>query len=218
MLDVGFRRIYSESGLIMHGDLSEAKPDSSGRRDAIKQLAVLCGLALSTQSLSLMAQSFSLPIDQTRKTKGFLNTTQLNLVKVLGELIIPATDTPGAIGADVHTFIHYQLAYCFSPSEQQSILEGLNAIDKHSLKNHKKEFVLLDNKAQVQLLKDMEAARKGFTEADRAFFKQFKSLVVFGYYTSEAGATQELAYLAIPGGYRGNFKFSEVGKAWALNY
>lgn len=62
----------------------------------------------------------------------------------------------------------------------------------------------------------MEQASDGFTENDRKLFKQFKALVTFGYYTSEIGASQELAYLAIPGGYKGNFKFKDVGKAWAL--
>jgi hypothetical protein len=202
----------------MHKDTLDTQPQLVERRTAIKQLAVLCGLVLSSQSLSLMAQSFSSPIDQSRKQQGLLKADQLELVKVLGELIIPTTDTPGAIAADVHTFIHYQLAYCFNQSEQQNILNGLATIDEHARQRHKKIFIALDSDAQIQLLQDMEAARKGFTEAHRQFFKQFKSLVMFGYYTSEIGATRELAYLAIPGGYRGDFKFSEVGKAWALNF
>lgn len=202
----------------MHNDTLDTPAQLLERRTAIKQLAVLCGLALSSQSLSLMAQSFSSPIDQSRKKQGLLKAAQLELVKVLGELIIPTTDTPGAIAADVHTFIHYQLAYCFNQSEQQTILNGLATLDEQAQQRHKKVFVALDADAQIQLLQDMEAARKGFTESHRQFFKQFKSLVMFGYYTSEIGATQELAYLAIPGGYRGDFKFSEVGKAWALNF
>lgn len=64
----------------------------------------------------------------------------------------------------------------------------------------------------------MEQARDGFDNTDREGLKQLKALVVFGYYTSEPGATQELAYLAIPGGYKGNFKLKEIGRAWALNF
>lgn len=194
-------------------------PDTSQplmeRRAAIKQLAMMCGLALSTQSLSLMAADFSLPIDQSRKKQGLLTGSQRELVKVLGELIMPTTDTPGAIAAGVHDFIHYQLAYCFDQAEQQQILDGLAMLDEAANQRHKLLFVQCDQTRQIALLRHMEAAGEGFREADRQFFKQFKALVMFGYYTSEIGASQELAYLPIPGGYRGDFKFSETGKAWA---
>lgn len=188
------------------------------RRTAIKQLAALCGLALSATSLSLMAESFTSPRDISRRKNRFLKPEQLALVRELGELIIPTTDTPGAIGADVHNFIDYQAAYCFNADEQQSLLAGLQKIDSHAQKNHGKAFLSCTNDQQVALLTQMEKAQGEFTAEDREHFKQFKALVVFGYYTSEVGASKELAYLAIPGGYKGSVKFSTVGKAWSLNF
>jgi len=43
------------------------------------------------------------------------------------------------------------------------------------------------------------------------FFYKLKALTVLGYYSSEAGASQELVYLPVPGGYLGSFKVSENG-------
>lgn len=47
------------------------------------------------------------------------------------------------------------------------------------------------------------------------FFRQLKELTLAGYYTSEAGATEELQWLAVPGKYVADAPLSEVGRAWA---
>ena len=42
-----------------------------------------------------------------------------------------------------------------------------------------------------------------------------RELTVLGYFTSEVGATQALAYEAVPGGYRGCVDLKPGQKAWA---
>ena len=71
----------SDTGLIATSDIHLE------RRTAIKQLAALCGLALSATSLSLMAESFTSPRDISRRKNRFLKPEQLALVRELGELI-----------------------------------------------------------------------------------------------------------------------------------
>lgn len=197
-----------------HPDLPGAMDQS--RRDAIKQLALMCGLALSASSLSALAAVVTPPTDMNRSTKTLFDKNQLALVRELGEIIIPTTDTPGAIAAGVHDFINHYVVYCASKEEQQSLLATLKRIEDSAQANAQKPFLLLNKEQQTDLLNNMEQAKNGFGQTDRNGFKQLKALVLFGYYTSEIGATQELAYLAIPGGYKGNFKFKEIGKAWAL--
>lgn len=199
----------------MHNHKKSPLAGGIDRRTALKQLALACGLALSAQSLALMAAEFSSPTDQGRKRNKALDPQQLALVRELGEIIIPTTETPGAIAAEVHNFIDHQLAYCFSAQEQAKIFAGLKKLEEQAQARHKKSFIATSKAEQIALLTDMETERAGFTADDRAAFKQFKALVVFGYYTSEIGATQELVYAAVPGGYKA-VKFAEVGKAWAL--
>ena len=55
-----------------------------------------------------------------------------------------------------------------------------------------------------------DAAQDGPT-----FFRQLKEITLAGYYTSEAGATQELQWLAAPGRYDADVPLAEVGRAWA---
>lgn len=195
---------------------SFAPDHDSSRRAAIKQLAIACGLALSASSLSALAASFAAPTDLTRRKKTLLDTHQLAVLRELGEIIIPTTDTPGAIAAGVHDFINHFVIYCASKEEQQWLMTGLTQIDDSAKARFKTPFLSASKTQQIELLTNMETAADGFAANDSHFFKQLKALVTFAYYTSEIGATQELAYLAIPGGYKGNFKFKQIGKAWAL--
>src|SRR5690606_36214168 len=188
-------------------------PLASGidRRTAIKQLALACGLALSARSLSLLADSFSIPTDVSRRTQTALDPQQLALVRQLGEIIIPTTDTPGAIAAGVHDFINHQLVYCYSEEERAQFLNVLARIETAAQTRYERAYLACEAEQQIALLQDMEAAREEFSAEDRQAFKQLKALVAFGYYTSEIGPTRELAYLPVPGGYR-PIKFSEIGK------
>ena len=47
------------------------------------------------------------------------------------------------------------------------------------------------------------------------FFRQLKELTLAGYYTSEAGATEELQWQAAPGRFDADVPLAEVGRAWA---
>ena len=199
----------------MNNNINALHATNLHRRNAIKQLASFCGLALSATSLDLIAASAKTK-NTLEASPGLLNANQLALIRQLGEVIIPTTETPGAIAAGVHTFISHYAADAFSLQEQQQLLLGLEKIEKASKKLWHKTFIKASSKQQISLLTDMEKAQGEFDSHDRIFFKQLKGLVIFGYYTSEIGATQELAYLAIPGGFKGDVKFTTVGKAWAL--
>jgi gluconate 2-dehydrogenase gamma chain len=48
----------------------------------------------------------------------------------------------------------------------------------------------------------------------QSFFRTLKELTLVGYYTSEAGATEELRVNPM-GGFRGDVPYAEIGRAWA---
>lgn len=190
---------------------------SPDRRDLIKHLALISGLVISSASLESLAAALLKPTDMSRAKGKLLNADQLGLLRDLGDLIIPATDTPGAVATGAHDFINYFAPACLSSDQQTQLTTGLDSIAKQSQSLFNKPFTQLSPADKIDLLTRMEKAESPYTKTDREQIKLIKSLVTFAYYTSQAGATQELAYLAIPGGYKGNFKFSTVGKAWALS-
>jgi hypothetical protein len=63
-----------------------------------------------------------------------------------------------------------------------------------------------------QLDKD---ARAAVAKGDVHYFTMIKQLTLFGFFTSEAGATQVLRHMPIPGRYDGALAYKPGDRAWA---
>ncbi|MEV4778202.1 gluconate 2-dehydrogenase subunit 3 family protein [Burkholderia sp. LMU1-1-1.1] len=188
-----------------------AEREIDGRRSALIKLAGLCGLALSGDALAALAASGKAPA-----APGLLSADALALTAVLAEHIIPATDTPGALAVGAHRTIDHMLTVCATASEQQSFIAGLERIDAMALAADGKRFRALPAKHRIALLHALDGGTAPFTADDQRFFRTLKSYTLFAYYTSEAGSTLELAYLPVPGGYKGNFPVRKNTRTWAI--
>ncbi len=51
---------------------------------------------------------------------------------------------------------------------------------------------------------------------DESFFRILKDYTMVGYFLSETGATQALAYERVPGGFQGDLPLKPNQKAWAI--
>jgi len=136
-----------------------------------------------------------------------LDPHQSETVATIAELIIPTTDTPGARAAQVHRFIDLLLAEWVTDDERASFLKGLADVDARARTAFGVDFLAATDAQRGTILTqlDAEAQPQRAAERDRqpAFFQQLKWLTVFGYCTSEVGATTELHYEVIPGSYDG---------------
>ena len=177
---------------------------SPARREALLRLGALYGLALTGDVLAAVAKKPGKP--------ELLAADELALTAVLADLIIPRTDTPGARDVDAHRTIDHLLAICTPVPAQAAFRAGLARIGTVD----GKRFVTLPPARQVALLHAIDTGTAPFTGADVGWFRQFKSYVAFAYYTSEPGATRELAYLPFPGGFDGHVKLTPSTHAWAL--
>ena len=168
----------------------------------------MCGLALSGDALAALAAPTRAP--------GLLAPDALALTGVLVELIIPTTNTPGARAVGAHHTISHLLLACAGKSEQAQFVAGLARIDSAAKAQDGKRFAALKPARQVALLHAIEAGQAPFKVEDQNFFSQLKSYTAFAYYTAEVGATRELAYAPVPGGFKGDVPFKKVGRSWAL--
>lgn len=188
-----------------------AEREIDGRRSALIKLAGLCGLALSGDALAALAAAGKAPA-----APGLLSSEALALTAVLAEHIIPATDTPGALAVGAHRTIDHMLLACATASEQQSFIAGLERVDALALAADGKRFRALPAKRRVALLTALDGGTAPFSGEDQRFFRKLKSYTLFAYYTSEAGSTLELAYLPVPGGFKGNFPVRKNTRTWAI--
>jgi len=185
------------------------QPLDAARRGALLRLGALCGLALGGDVLAAVAAS--------GKASGpeLLRPDELALTGVLAQLIIPRTDTPGALDVGAHLTIDHLLAVCAPAQEQAAFRAGLARVDAAAQAQGGQRFTALPAARQVLLLHALDAGGAPFTPADQRFFRQLKGYVAFAYYTSEAGATRELAYLPVPGGFKGRIKLTPSTRTWA---
>jgi hypothetical protein len=186
----------------------------AARRSALLRLGTLCGLALSGDVLAALATPHGAP-RSARPAPELLSADELALTGVLAELIIPQTDTPGALAVNAHHTIDHLLKACTLPPQQAAFRSGLARIDTAARQQQGKRFAALPAPRQTALLRALDAGTAPFTPEDQRFFRQLKSYVAFAYYTSEAGATRELAYLPVPGGFTGRVKLTSATRTWA---
>ena len=132
---------------------------------------------------------------------------QAETVAAMAEMIIPETDTPGARAAQVPEFMDLLVAESASDEERASFLRGLGDVDTRSRDAFGVEFVAATEAQRVAILAgldaEVQALRQAREKAEEHFFQRLKWLTVYGYCTSEIGATAGLRYETLPGSYDG---------------
>ncbi len=147
-----------------------------------------------------------------------LTTDQVDLLGTLVDLIVPATDTPGAKDAGVPVFIDKLLRDWVESEDRVRFQTGLAAVDEATQRTHGVAFREARPEQQNALLTRLDQAAMRAREEGAAllpFFATLKEWTLVGYYTSEIGATQELQWLANPGRYDADLTREEVGPTWA---
>ncbi|MDP7445439.1 MAG: gluconate 2-dehydrogenase subunit 3 family protein [Candidatus Poseidoniia archaeon] len=182
------------------------------RRKAIRNAVLLLGGSISVAQISpLISDVAAMSANYIPK---FLGKHHFQMNKRLVDLIIPESDTPGALTANVHQFIDVMLDGWAAADTQLRFLDNFNNIDRRSMAMTGKTFADANRTQQIKLLEVLD--KESFSDnGTDIFFGEFKALVVFGYYSSEEGASVELRYDRIPGGYRDCIPFSEVGRSWS---
>jgi hypothetical protein len=143
-----------------------------------------------------------------------LDEHQRATVDEISEMIIPATDTPGAKAVHVDEFVDVILSEWCSDAERADFLAGLAALDAASMQQYQVAFLDASPDQRAALLSALDAelsiaraARKAWKQGNgprprdhtKMFWHQMRSLTVTGYYTSETGYTVERHEVLIPG-------------------
>jgi glucoside 3-dehydrogenase (cytochrome c) hitch-hiker subunit len=173
-----------------------------GRREAVRRLALggLGSAALPAWAEPLVALADArphghqaTPAPGTAWKPKLLDAHQDATVSAISELIIPATETPGAQAALVNQFIDGVLAAAAEP-EQREFLRGLRFVDGRSRQLFGADFVSARPDEQTALLTTLSSEKNTALEDEngRDFWKVIKALTVAGYYGSQVGLEQEL--------------------------
>lgn len=177
------------------------------RRDALKRSTFLLGCGLSAGTIASIVSGCKTDPVTTQSPDTFLSADLMDVLAEVVETIIPTTDTPGAKEAGIHEFIDFRVKNDFTSEEQamfQKVMEEIAA-------GNGKAFTKMNTE-------EREAHLLSFDQSidDINPYEVLKGMTAQGYFTSEIGGTQVLAYDPVPGEYVGCIPLSDVGKNWAL--
>lgn len=142
-----------------------------------------------------------------------LSAEHFALLEQVCEVIIPTTDTPGAIVAGVPVFVRQMVEEWASDASRAEVSGVLEAVEKLAWGRFGAAFVELAPERRFEVITDFDT--QSMARKDPAY-RKFKHLVLIGYYQSEVGATQELRFELVPGAWRSCVPLSEIGRASAV--
>ncbi len=186
------------------------------RRDLFRLLSAAAVVPLLPPELSvLLAKAQPAAGYKLRTFTAHQNDTVVAMI----DLILPATDTPGAKAARVNEFMDVILTDWALEEERMRFLAGLDDVDTKSNALFGKMFVEASEPQQIALLASLDDAidwkhgpiapkvenpvDEPFIQLKGEFFRSFKLMTIHGYYTSEIGQVQELKREIIPGAFHG---------------
>lgn len=179
------------------------------KRRELLQAGFLTGAAVALRPPLAMAQSAAQSSELTPAQSGidaskdlaapgwkplFLDEHQNETLIALSDLIIPATDTPGAKEALVNRYIDLVLA-AETRETQRSFLNSLGYLDGESIRRYKAAFRYLSREDQDDLLHAFAYPKNasGWTgeaaapDVGHAHFEVLKGRILTAYYSSQIG-------------------------------
>ena len=151
------------------------------------------------------------------KDKKLFSDSDVFLLDEVGETILPESNrSPGAKAAEIGLFMVAIVSDCYDKKEQAIFKKGIETIQRMANNTYSKGFLELDQRQRHDLLVLLDNKTKSLKENEpKHFFSMMKQLTIWGYFTSEPGATKALRYLPVPGDFKGCIPYNKGDKAWA---
>lgn len=170
------------------------------RRDFLRELIVSVGGASALSTLTACGDA---PVVATvaGEPGRFYTAEEMELVSRLSELIIPRTETPGALDVNVPGYIDGLMADWASEETRTAHRQALAEIERR-LSDRLSDnggFLALDEAEAEQVLAELD--RSAFAEAadELGGYRSFKGYVTRSYFATEGGAREEQQWVAVPG-------------------
>jgi len=185
------------------------------RREAISSVTLLLGGTL------LGAEAFLSGCKNPAADASLsFSATDISFLNEVAETILPATSSPGAKEAKVGDFMTVIVKDCYEAKDQTIFKEGMNKLQEACKKASGKSFMDATPEQRHDLLVALDKEQKEYQSKKKPedpthYFRMMKELTLWGYFTSEIGATKALRYVAVPGKYEGCIPYKKGDKAWA---
>ncbi len=195
------------------------------RRTALQKTGVLMGGVLAMPTVLSMLTSCKSE-NRLEWRPEFLTIVEAETVAKLVDLILPKTNTPGALDVGVDIFIDRFVARAYEKQEQDNVRHQLSLFNENCKQEYGDFFIDLNQENQIAILRNAEKTSGKFNLAiwgisigeqkQIGFYRSLKSMAIWAYFTSERVGEHVLNYDPIPGLYDGCLPLAEVGNRWTF--
>jgi len=181
------------------------------RREALSTLALLFGGTI------IGANAFLTGCSTSGKKADLFEADDIPLLDSIGDTIIPVTvSSPGAKDAKIGEFMKTMVTDLYSAEEQKTFTDGLSQFRSTCQQKYGKSFSSLSAKDRYEFLSELDEESRQWKNGENPhYFIMMKQLTLWGYFTSEPGATKALKYVSVPGKYEGEIPYIKGDRAWA---
>lgn len=207
------------------------------RRDVLKNLTMSIGYTVAAPTILSMLNSCTAKAETW--TPKFLSETEKHIITHLVDIILPASETPGALDVNIPQFIDLMYHDMEKDSNQKLFKKGSDLFaskfksdfneDASEGKKENFEKLLgdcfnLSPEEEKEILKQQELNPNEISSGYLEKYSVYKFLIsvryytLFGYFTSEEVGENVLNYDPVPGSYQGCISINDVPnkRAWSL--
>jgi gluconate 2-dehydrogenase gamma chain len=193
-------------------------PELIRRREVLRRAAWLLGGAISAPAALAVLQGCERQASvDARAGKGawtpvLLSAHEAEVVSAIADIIIPKTDTSGALDAGVPSFIDAALAAVYAPADQQRFKAGCAAFDAAAKAAGGKDFPGQEPAARTAFLQQQLTAALEADADEKPFVLMTRELTLLGFFSSQVGITENMEYVPVPTAYHGCVPLSQMKK------
>ena len=164
------------------------------RRTAFKHLAVA----------SVAAWILPSCVSDPKKVAIALNRLQVShdeetMLANIADVMIPQTDTPGALAVKAHHFTLVMVDDCMTKEEQDKYLKGMKRFESVLKSLTGRRFSEASSEERLQMLAAFEKQRDAIDEETLFFYNRTRGLIIQGYQSSQHFLTEVKPYQLVPG-------------------
>lgn len=168
------------------------------RRTVFKHLAVASAAALILPSCVSDPKKISVALNNLKVTGE-----EEDLLGDIADVIIPATETPGARDVQAHLFTLIMVDDCLSKPEQEKYLKGMRTFNEVIKSATGKSFTKASPEERLNMLAHVEQHQDELPEETKAFYNRTRAYILQGYLSSQHFLTDVKPYQLIPGHFYG---------------
>lgn len=195
------------------------------RRNALKKTGLLAGAAVAMPAMLSLFQSC---LDEDRLTwqPEFFMEDEAKTISVLVDMILPRTDTPGALDVKADLFIDKVIAQTYDREGQQNLRKQIANFNTNCKADFGDFFINLNEAKRTEVMQAAETSSGKFNpgvwgttignQEPIGFYRSMKSMAIWAFFTSEEIGENVLNYDPIPGDFKGCIPLSDIGNRWSL--